>query len=166
MSKTEEHLEEKTGAADSNPSGDNGGDPDQQGTGQGQGEGNGEGGTNTPEDKTGTGEGKPSGDPDTFPRSYVEELRTESAAHRTRAAGMAEELHALRVASLGILQDPTDLPPGEGLDTMDAVRAAVDDLVTRKPHLKVRRITGDIGQHEQQGDPPSAGLLGRMKKNA
>lgn len=169
MSSQNQNLGQDQGGSEgegSNLNGNNGG-TDGQGTGsaaQNDGKGGSEGGsgTNTPEDKTGAGEGTP----DTFPRTYVEQLRTESAAHRTRAAGMAEELHALRVASLGLLQDPTDLPPADGLDTLDAVKAAVEDLVTRKPHLKVRKVGGNIGQHEQQGSEQGPGLLGRMRKNA
>lgn len=141
-----------------------------EGQGEGQGDGSGAtegtGGISGHEGETGAGDEQQGGDGDTFPRSYVEQLRTESAGHRTRATGMAEELHSLRVKSLGILQDPTDLPPAEGLDTLDAVKAAAEDLVARKPHLRVRKIGGDIGQHEQQGGEQSPGLLGRMRKNA
>lgn len=47
----------------------------------------------------------------------------------------------------GKLADPTDLPFDEGhLDDPDALKAAVDELLTKKPHLASRRPTGEIGQ--------------------
>lgn len=98
-----------------------------------------------PEDDT---EGTPEGD--TFPRAYVEKLRKEAADARVKA-GRAEELAAAlweaRVTSLGRLADPTDLPMPEGVDPMDleAVAAAVDELLARKPHLASRVPRGDVG---------------------
>lgn len=93
-------------------------------------------------------EGTPEGD--TFPRAYVEKLRKEAADARVKA-GRAEELAAAlweaRVTSLGRLADPTDLPMPEGVDPMDpeAVDAAVDELLARKPHLASRVPRGDVG---------------------
>lgn len=109
---------------------------------------------------------EPAEDADTFPREYVERLRTESAGYRTRANDLATELHALRVESLGLLADPEDLPYGPGLDTLEAVEAAAEDLVARKPHLKARRIGGNIGQHQQSAGPATVSLMGMMRKNA
>ena len=94
--------------------------------------------------------------PDTFPREYVEKLRKESAGYRERARqvdevekradGLARRLHAALVAADGRLADPTDLPfdPAH-LDSEDSLKSAIADLVTAKPHLKARRVTGDIG---------------------
>src|SRR5688572_6233589 len=49
---------------------------------------------------------------ETFPRSYVEKLRDESAKHRQRASDrdtLAQRLHGALVAATGRLADPSDL---------------------------------------------------------
>lgn len=88
--------------------------------------------------------------PETFPREYVEKLRKESAGYRERAQQadqLAQRLHTALVAATGRLADPTDLPfDAEHLDDPDALNAAIDALVERKPHLKSRRVVGDVGQ--------------------
>ncbi|MCZ0731886.1 hypothetical protein OY187_27920 [Mycolicibacterium iranicum] len=88
--------------------------------------------------------------PETFPREYVEKLRKESAGYRERAQQadqLAQRLHTALVAATGRLADPTDLPfDAEHLDDPDALNAAIDELVERKPHLKSRRVVGDVGQ--------------------
>jgi hypothetical protein len=88
--------------------------------------------------------------PETFPREYVEKLRKESAGYRERAGQadqLAERLHTALVAATGRLADPTDLPFDVGhLDDAEALTAAIDELVERKPHLKTRRPSGDVGQ--------------------
>lgn len=88
--------------------------------------------------------------PEMFPRKYVEELREENAKYRQRA-GQADELskrvHRLMVERTGRLADPEDLPFDEThLEDEDALAAAVDDLLARKPHLASRRVVGDVGQ--------------------
>ncbi|WP_245905964.1 hypothetical protein [Mycolicibacterium palauense] len=89
-------------------------------------------------------------DPEQFPREYVQQLRKESAGYRERAQRadqLAQRLHSALVAATGRLQDPTDLTFDEShLDDPDKLKAAIDDLVTRKPHLKSRRVIGDVGQ--------------------
>jgi hypothetical protein len=51
------------------------------------------------------------------------------------------------VRTTGRLADPTDLPFSEDhLTNPDALAAAIDDLLVRKPHLASRRPTGEIGQ--------------------
>lgn len=114
-------------------------------------------------------------DGDTFPRSYVKRLRARSAGYRTRAntaeARTAELERALfieRVRALDVLADPSDLPyDPEALDDPDALRAAVDELVAKRPHLRRRGVadpgTGHREQHEG-GDPVS--LLGIMRGGA
>lgn len=159
-------LQDKTGAGDSSQSGEGEAENNgQQGTSASETAGNGQGGTSTPGNETGAGDGQ-QGDPDTFPREYVERLRTESGAHRTRARDLASELHGLRVQSLGLLADPTDLPYSEGLDSVEAVKAAAEALIEKKPHLRARKVGGDIGQHHETGGGQSLGLLGRMRRNA
>lgn len=98
-------------------------------------------------------------DGDTFPRSYVERLRRESAGYRDRAQRgdtYAQRLYTELVRATGRLADPTDLAFDEAhLDDPDALVAAVEDLLARKPHLASRRPIGDIGQ----GASPSAGSV-------
>jgi hypothetical protein len=102
---------------------------------------------------------QPDDEPDTFPRSYVEELRQENGKYRQRAqAGevYAQRLHTELVRATGRLADPTDLPfDAEHLDDADKLAAAVDDLLARKPHLANRRPMGEIGQ----GASPSVGTV-------
>lgn len=95
-------------------------------------------------------DGQPDAEPDTFPREVVERLRRESAGYRERAQradGYAQRLHQELVRATGRLADPADLPFDEAhLDDPAALSAAVDDLLTKKPHLAARRPVGDIGQ--------------------
>lgn len=89
-------------------------------------------------------------DSDTFPREYVERLRQESGRYRQRAQradALAHRLHVELVKATGRLADPTDLPFDEShLDDPDALAAAVETLLTAKPHLASRRPSGEIGQ--------------------
>lgn len=123
-------------------------------------------GVEAPENGTG---GDSEGDPETFPRSYVEKLRGEAAAARVKAQKADELAGALweaRVASLGRLADPTDLPMPTDADPLDgdAVSAAVDELLARKPHLASRVPRGDAGGGVVQ--EPEAFSLGAMIRNA
>ncbi|WP_204806454.1 hypothetical protein [Mycobacterium riyadhense] len=89
-------------------------------------------------------------EPDTFPRSYVEELRQENGRYRQRAQQAdqyAQRLHTELVRATGRLADPTDLPfDAEHLDDADKLAGAINELLGRKPHLANRRPMGDIGQ--------------------
>lgn len=89
-------------------------------------------------------------EPDTFPRSVVEKLRKENAGYREKARkaeDYARELFHARVAATGRLADPEDLPFDEALlDDRDALLAAVEDLLARKPHMGSRTPRGDVGQ--------------------
>lgn len=89
-------------------------------------------------------------EPETFPRAYVEELRRESAGYRDKAKRtdeLGQRLHLALVTATGKLADPSDLAFDEAhLEDPEALTAAVDELVARKPHLKARRVSGDIGQ--------------------
>lgn len=89
-------------------------------------------------------------EPDTFPRAYVQELRNENAKYRDRAKSadtLAQRLHVELVRATGKLADPSDLPfDAAHLDDPDALGVAVDALLAEKPHLKSRRVTGDVGQ--------------------
>jgi hypothetical protein len=109
-------------------------------------------------------------EPDTFPRSYVERLRRESAGYRERAQiadTYAKRLHLELVRATGELADPTDLEFNEEhLDDPDALAAAVDDLLTRKPHLASRRPVGDIGQGAVSGSAASVDLAAILRQRA
>jgi hypothetical protein len=98
--------------------------------------------------ETGTIEGTE--DPETFPREYVEDLRKENAKYRQRANDrddIATRLHTSLVAATGRLQDPSDLTFDEShLVDGEGLTAALDSLLTSKPHLASRRPVGNIGQ--------------------
>ena len=85
---------------------------------------------------------------DTFSRSYVEKLRQEAAGYRVRAQRTTElehRLHRALVAATGRLTDPEDLEfSPDHLDDEQALTAALDDLLARKPHLASRRPRGDV----------------------
>lgn len=91
---------------------------------------------------------------DVFPRSYVEELREENKRYRHRAQradDYAHRLHTELVRATSRLADPTDLTFDEAhIENPDALTAAVDDLLAKKPHLAARRPVGDIGARRNQ----------------
>jgi hypothetical protein len=100
---------------------------------------------------------------------YVVKLRQEAADARVKAKrvdDLAQRLHCALVAATGRLADPDDLPYDEAhLDDPEALAAAVDELLARKPHLASRRPTGDVGQ----GATPTAetvDLAGMLRAHA
>lgn len=110
-------------------------------------------------------------EPDSFPRAYVENLRRESAGYRDRARDrdvLAERLHAALVAATGRLADPTDLPFDDAhlADDGEALAAALDELLARKPHLASRRPSGDIGQGAGGGQDSAVDLAGILRAGA
>lgn len=108
-------------------------------------------------------------DSETFPREYVVKLREEAAKHRTRAGDrdtLAQRLHTALVTATGRLADPSDLPfDNAHLADPDALSAAVDNLLARKPHLATRRPVGDVGQGVT-GSDSSVDLAGMLRRNA
>lgn len=92
----------------------------------------------------------PATEQETFPRAYVEQLRQEAADARVkarRADDLAQQLFSARVAATGLLVDAADLPYDEQLlDDPGAMEAAIEALITAKPHLASRIPRGDIGQ--------------------
>lgn len=120
----------------------------------------------TPDD---VGTTHPTDDAETFPRDYVLKLRDENAKYRQRAADrdeIAERLHTALVAATGRLADPTDLTFDDAhLSDPEAITAAVDALLTAKPHLASRIPAGDIGQGVS-GASDSFSLSGLLKTNA
>lgn len=109
----------------------------------------------------------------TFTRDYVANLRREAAGHRSRAntaeeraEELAQTLWRERVAGLNLLADPTDLPyDAELLDDRDGIRAAAEQLLADKPHLRTRRITERAGQGEGSATD-SVSLTGIMRAQA
>lgn len=96
---------------------------------------------------------EPDEDAETFSRPYVERLRRENQKYRDQARTadtLARRLHTALVAATGKLADPTDLEFDaahlDEADGPDALTAAIDELIDRKPHLASRRPVGDIGQ--------------------
>ena len=108
------------------------------------------------EDTTPEAVEEPGEDAETFPRAYVEKLRKESATYRERARradDLAAELFTARVQLTGRLADPTDLPfDAAALDDPTRLDAALDDLLSRKPHLASRRPHGSVGQGATASD--------------
>lgn len=112
-------------------------------------------------------------DPETFPKAYVQQLRTEAKDHRTkakeateRADALAKRLHTALVTATGRLADPTDLPyDAEHLDDPEALTAAIEDLLARKPHLASRKPVGQIGQGET-GNSGSVDLAALLRSRA
>jgi hypothetical protein len=106
--------------------------------------------------------------PDTFPREVVEELRRENGKYRQRAKladTLGQRLHTELVRATGKLADPSDLPFDEAhLDDPEALAAAIDDLLDRRPHLASRKPVGDIGQGQRGSAPQPFSLLGLLKE--
>lgn len=113
-------------------------------------------------------------EPDTFPRSYVEELRTEAAAHRVRAneleaarAGLTGALQALAVEhyARGVLTDVAalqwsdDMAGDDGLPDGERIRQAAEQLVAERPSLG--RPQGQVlqGAHGETAQGFSWGVL-------
>lgn len=103
---------------------------------------------------------------DTFDRPYVENLRKESGDWRKRATAAEQQLHTYRVAELGKLQDPTDLPYSSDYDTAEKLEQAVDELLERKPHLRARQVAGDVGQHDNGDTGGGFSLTGMLRQGA
>lgn len=93
---------------------------------------------------------------------YRRELREVESERDELAAALWTE----RVAALGVLADPTDLPHDpEALHDPDRLRELADELVTRKPHLRSRRIRERAGQGEGDGSG-TVSLSGLLRRNA
>lgn len=109
----------------------------------------------------------PDEDAETFPREYVEKLRTENGKYRQRAGeadALATRLHTELVRATGRLADPTDLPfDADHIADAGKMVAAIDALLEAKPHLASRRPTGDIGQGNRGQGGGSFSLLQMLK---
>lgn len=111
-----------------------------------------------------------SADAEQFPREYVEKLRSENAKYRERARlgdTYAQRLHVEIVRATGRLADPTDLAFDDAhLDDGEALAAAIDDLLSRKPHLASRRPVGEVGQGERGVTAGPVNLLNLLKSRS
>lgn len=93
---------------------------------------------------------------------YRRELRDVESERDELAAALWTE----RVAALGVLADPTDLPPDpEALHDPDRLRELAAELVAAKPHLRSRRIRERAGQGEGDGSG-TVSLSGLLRRNA
>lgn len=109
---------------------------------------------------------------DTFPRSYVEKLRSESGGYRDRAKTaealndeLSKRLHTELVRAKGVLADPTDLSFDPlHLDDDEKLTEAIDSLLTAKPHLRVRKPAGSVGQGVTGKVEQPFSLLDRLKQ--
>ncbi len=117
----------------------------------------------------------PSGEPEAFPAEYVRELREENAKHRTKAKrvdDLTQRLVTAYAEGTGRLADPTDLPVSDdllddyGAPDRDKVLAAVDELLTRKPHLAATRPVGDVGQGVRGDITPMVSLAEMLRLGA
>lgn len=128
------------------------------------------GSADTPADASG---GQPDGsndnseDGDMFPRSYVEELRRENAEHRTKAKDaeakadeLAKRLHTALVTASNRLENPAELAyDAKHLDDDTELSAALDALLSDRPYLAKRVVTGDAGQGNRGVADTSVNLL-------
>lgn len=116
-------------------------------------------------DTNGVPAGSPSEpqEPKTYDEKYVKDLRDEAVKHRfdkkeaeAKAKEANKRLLDARVEALGQdMADPHDLfawTAAEGLLGEDgfpddeAIKAAIENLLTQKPHLRTRDARGDIDQ--------------------
>lgn len=114
--------------------------------------------------------GEMEGDPETFPREYVEKLRKENAGYRDkakRADGYAQKLHAALVRETGRLADPSDLAFDDNhLEDASSLAEAIENLILSKPHLASRKPMGDIGQGLMSEASETISLAGLLRANA
>lgn len=86
------------------------------------------------------------------PAPDLSRARKQAARYRRQLRETEAALWSERVSALGVLADPDDLPfDAEALHDPDRLRELADELVTRKPHLRSRRIRERAGQGEGTG---------------
>lgn len=113
------------------------------------------------------------GEPQVFDRDYVEKLRSQSFRYRERAKAaesrvteLEQRLHSELVKGFDTLTDPRDLPfDAEHLDDTDKLAAAIEAIVTDRPHLKKRTAKGDIGLGNRGDAVKEVSLLEILKGN-
>lgn len=106
--------------------------------------------------------GEPDDGAESFPREYVEKLRKENAAYRqkakdaeARADTHARDLFTARVEATGLLADARDMPyMPDVLDDETELRGCIAALLDERPHLKARKVAGDVGQGRRDTAEP------------
>lgn len=118
----------------------------------------------TPEDEEATPE-EPVDDGKTFDAEYVAQLKQEAIENRQNAKALATRLHAELVRATGRLADPDDLEfDASHLESGEALNAAIDELLSRKPHFAARTPHGNVGQGVKNGGAPQLNLMAELKK--
>lgn len=102
---------------------------------------------------------------ETFSRAYVEGLRQENGKYRQRAQNAEKRLLTELVRATGKLADPSDFADfnSDYLDNPDSLHAAIDELLETKPHLKARKVSGDVGQGNRGSAQKPADFSGLFK---
>lgn len=121
----------------------------------------------------GSSESDETDEPDETDAAPVARARRQAARYRRELREVESERDELaaalwteRVAALGVLADPTDLPHDpDALHDPDRLRELADELVARKPHLRSRRIRERAGQGEGDGSG-IVSLSGLLRRNA
>ncbi|MDG4669190.1 hypothetical protein [Mycobacterium sp. 236(2023)] len=112
-------------------------------------------------------------DAETFPAHVVKELREKNGKYRTRARDaearvdeLSRALFTARVTATGKLASADELEyNAELLDDDDALNAAIDDLLVKRPHYAARKVTGDVGQGLKGKREEKFSLLGRLQQS-
>ena len=116
------------------------------------------------------------GQADTFPRAYVEELRTEAKDLRTKAKDAdryreAAMRSAKLLATAGVLHNPDDLKDSDdfwgedGLPDQTKIRQAAEELAAERPYLA--RARGSVGQGARpEPEAASFSLAAALRKAA
>ncbi|MGV0680440.1 hypothetical protein ABQE62_29960 [Mycolicibacterium fortuitum] len=105
------------------------------------------------------------GDEETFDAQYVAQLKQEAIDHRQNAKALATLLHTELVRATGRLADPSDLAfDNAHLDSPEALNAAIDELLSIKPHFASRTPHGSVGQGVKDGGAPQLNLMAELKK--
>lgn len=116
---------------------------------------------------------EPDGDEPDGDEPEISRARQQAARYRRQLRDVESERDELaaalwteRVAALGVLADPTDLPHDpDALHDPDRLRELADELVAAKPHLRSRRIRERAGQGEGDGSG-TVSLSGLLRRNA
>lgn len=112
----------------------------------------------------------PAEDAQTFSAEYVSKLRDEAAGYRVKAQRtdeLAHRLHTELVRATGRLADPADLAfDAEHLADTEKLTAAIDELLTAKPHLASRTLKGDAGQGNRGTGEQPTNLLSILRNFA
>lgn len=103
------------------------------------------------------GDTEPEDDDKTYPAEIVRKLRKESANYRGRAKTaearveeLGRALFTARVEATGKVASAAEIPyDADILDDPDAISQAVDDALAKRPYIKARRVSGDVGQGDR-----------------